>query len=266
MPEVIFNGADGRLEGRYHHATERDAPLAVVLHPHPLHGGTMNNRIVYDIYHMFVKRGFSVLRFNFRGVGRSQESFDHGQGELRDAAAALDWMQLYNPNAKGVWVAGISFGAWIGMQLLMRRPEIQGFISVALPANLYDFSFLAPCPSSGLIVNGDRDTLVTVESVEKLVEKLKQQRGLEMGMEILPGADHFFTGCLDRLNETIESYLDMRLKAIEEEAKATTGRKAAKAKPASDKADGDDAEDGDEDDASSDNDADDKDEVVAKAG
>jgi alpha/beta superfamily hydrolase len=231
MPEVIFNGADGRLEGRYHHAAERDAPLAVVLHPHPLHGGTMNNRIVYDIYHMFVNRGFSVLRFNFRGVGRSQESFDHGQGELRDAAAALDWMQLYNPNAKGVWVAGISFGAWIGMQLLMRRPEIQGFISAALPANLYDFSFLAPCPSSGLIVNGDRDTLVTVESVEKLVEKLKLQRGLDMALEIMPGADHFFTGCLDQLNEIIETYLDKRLEEIANmEQTHSGGRRAPKVK------------------------------------
>ncbi|MDH3659120.1 MAG: alpha/beta hydrolase [Alphaproteobacteria bacterium] len=266
MPEVIFNGADGRLEGRYHHATERDAPLAVVLHPHPLHGGTMNNRIVYDIYHMFVKRGFSVLRFNFRGVGRSQESFDHGQGELRDAAAALDWMQLYNPNAKGVWVAGISFGAWIGMQLLMRRPEIQGFISAALPANLYDFSFLAPCPSSGLIVNGDRDTLVTVESVEKLVEKLKLQRGLEMGLEIMPGADHFFTGYLDRLNEVIEDYLDMRLAAIAEEAKAPTGRKPAKAKPATDKAVADDAEEADDQAPAGEDDAETEDEIVAKAG
>ncbi len=235
MPEVIFNGADGRLEGRYHHGTERDAPLAVVLHPHPLHGGTMNNRIVYDIYHMFVNRGFSVLRFNFRGVGRSQESFDHGQGELRDAAAALDWMQLYNPNAKGVWVAGISFGAWIGMQLLMRRPEIQGFISAALPANLYDFSFLAPCPSSGLIVNGDRDSLVTVESVEKLVEKLKQQRGLDMAMEIMPGADHFFTGCLDQLNQIIETYLDRRLDEIAKmEQTHSGGRRAPKVKPATD--------------------------------
>jgi alpha/beta superfamily hydrolase len=262
MPEVIFNGADGRLEGRYHHGTERDAPLAVVLHPHPLHGGTMNNRIVYDMYHMFVRRGFSVLRFNFRGVGRSQESFDHGQGELRDAAAALDWMQLYNPNARGVWVAGISFGAWIGMQLLMRRPEIQGFISAALPANLYDFSFLAPCPSSGLIVNGDRDTLVTVDSVEKLVEKLKQQRGLEIGMEIMPGADHFFTGCLDQLNEIVEGYLDMRLAAIAEEAKAPLGRKAKGKTAADDEADSDDDGDAD-DDAAADQD---DDEVVAKAG
>jgi hypothetical protein len=220
MPEVIFNGADGRLEGRYHHGPTSTAPLAIVLHPHPLHGGTMNNRIVYDIYQMFVRRGFSVLRFNFRGVGRSQESFDHGQGELRDAAAALDWMQLYNANSTGVWVAGISFGAWIGMQLLMRRPEIRGFISVSLPANLYDFSFLAPCPSSGLIVNGDQDSLVPPESVAKLVQKLSQQRGIKIDLKIIPGADHFFTGQLDQLSEVIETYLGNALQAEAEHALA----------------------------------------------
>ena len=270
MPEVIFNGADGRLEGRYHHATERDAPLAVVLHPHPLHGGTMNNRIVYDIYHMFVKRGFSVLRFNFRGVGRSQESsFDHGHRRIvaTRLPRSTGCTDSINPErASACWVAGFSFGAWIGMQLLMRRPEIQGFISVALPANLYDFSFLAPCPSSGLIVNGDRDTLVTVESVEKLVEKLKLQRGLEMGMEILPGADHFFTGCLDRLNDTIENYLDMRLAAIEEEAKAPTGRRSSKAKSASETPDADDTEEEADGDGSPEDDTESNDEVVAKAG
>jgi alpha/beta superfamily hydrolase len=236
MPEVIFNGADGRLEGRYHHAKDRDAPLAIVLHPHPLHGGTMNTRIVYDIYHMFVRRGFSALRFNFRGVGRSQESFDHGQGELRDAAAALDWMQLYNPNSRGVWVAGISFGAWIGMQLLMRRPEIEGFISVALPANLYDFTFLAPCPSSGLIVNGDRDTLVTTDSVEKLVQKLSQQRGLDIGLDLIPGADHFFTGYLERLNESIEAYLVKRLGPVPDGPVTGSGEMPKESKAAVDRA------------------------------
>ena len=92
--------------------------MALVLHPHPLHGGTMNNKVVYTLYQTFVRRGFSTLRFNFRGVGRSQGSFDRGEGELADAAAALDWLQSYNPNAASCWVAGYSFGAWIGMQLL----------------------------------------------------------------------------------------------------------------------------------------------------
>jgi len=220
MPEVIFNGADGRLEGRYHHGRGSTAPLALILHPHPLHGGTMNNKVVYDLFHMFARRGYSVLRFNFRGVGRSQESFDHGQGELRDAAAALDWMQQYNPNSSGCWVAGFSFGAWIGMQLLMRRPEVHGFISVALPANMYDFSFLAPCPSSGLIVHGEKDTLVPPESVAKLVQKLSQQRGIKIDLELIPGADHFFTGCLEQLDAVVESYLEQALSPTPQKAVA----------------------------------------------
>jgi uncharacterized protein len=213
MPEVIFNGADGRLEGRYHHGKGGTAPLAVILHPHPLHGGTMNNKIVYDLFHVFARRGFSVLRFNFRGVGRSQGSFDHGQGELRDAAAALDWMQSYSPNSSSCWVAGISFGAWIGMQLLMRRPEVHGFISVSLPANMYDFSFLAPCPSSGLMVHGGNDTVVPAESVSKLVQKLSQQRGIKIDLDVIPDADHFFSGHLKQLVGAVDRYVDRALQA-----------------------------------------------------
>ena len=90
MPEVIFNGPDGRLEGRYHHSKTTNAPIALLLHPHPQYGGTMNNRVVYQLYHAFTQRGFSVLRFNFRGVGRSQGAYDEGIGELSDAASALD--------------------------------------------------------------------------------------------------------------------------------------------------------------------------------
>ncbi len=106
MPEVTLNGPDGRLEGRYHHSKTANAPIALLLHPHPQHGGTMNNRLVYTMYQAFVRRGFSALRFNFRGVGRSQAEFDNGQGELSDAAAALDWMQGHNPNAGGCWIGG----------------------------------------------------------------------------------------------------------------------------------------------------------------
>ena len=89
MPEVMFAGPDGRLEGRYHHSKQPNAPVALVLHPHPLHGGTMNNRVVHALYGRFQDMGFSVLRFNFRGVGRSQGRYDGGIGEISDAAAAL---------------------------------------------------------------------------------------------------------------------------------------------------------------------------------
>ena len=172
MPEVIFNGPEGRLEGRYQPGKEPNAPIAIVLHPHPQFGGTMNNQIVYNLFYMFAERGFSVLRFNSRGVGRSQGVFDHGIGELSDAAAALDWLQIINRESRGCWIAGFSFGAWIGMQLLMRRPEVEGFISVSPPENLYDFSFLAPCPSSGLIIHGDKDRVAPPSSVQKLVDAI----------------------------------------------------------------------------------------------
>ena len=218
MPEVIFNGPDGRLEGRYHHNADATGPLAVILHPHPQHGGSMNNRVVYELYQIFKKRNFSTLRFNFRGVGRSQGAYSRGEGELSDAAAALDWMQTLKPDAKDVWVAGYSFGAWIGMQLLMRRPEITSFVSVAPPANMYDFSFLAPCPSSGLFLSGDKDDIVPADSIETLVGKLRQQRGIEIDHHTIAGANHFYHDRLGEMEKLVGDYLDTAMAPKPEEA------------------------------------------------
>ena len=218
MPELSMNGPAGRLEARYHHEPASDSPIALILHPHPQFGGTMNNQVVYNLYHTFAARGFSVLRFNFRGVGRSQGYWDGGPGELADAASALDWLQLVKPDAKSCWIAGVSFGTWIAMQLLMRRPEAEGFICVAPPSNLYDFSFLAPCPSSGLMINGDMDRVVPSNSVAELTAKLKTQRGIKIDHEIVPGANHFFEGRMDELTEHIGRYIEERMAAKETES------------------------------------------------
>jgi len=212
MPDVILNGPEGRLEGRYTHSKTENAPIALVLHPDPRHGGTMNNKVVYNTYHAFARNGFSVLRINFRGVGRSQGTFDSGIGELSDAASALDWLQSVNPNAPGCWIAGFSFGAWISMQLLMRRPEIEGFISIAPPANHYDFSFLAPCPSSGLIMQGGADDIVPESAAAKLVTKLSAQKNITVDYNIIPEADHFFTNNLPQMTLTVSNYIAQRLK------------------------------------------------------
>ncbi len=211
MPEVIFAGPEGRLEGRYHPHSDRDAPIALILHPHPKFGGTMNNPATHALHYAFRDLGFTVMRFNFRGVGRSQGEFDQGIGELSDAASALDYLQAMNQNATACWVAGISFGAWIGMQLLMRRPEISGFISVSPPANLYDFSFLAPCPSSGLIINGAADRIVPLEEVEKLAAKLKAQRGITVTHQVVPDANHFFEKGMEELVSSVKDYVRQRI-------------------------------------------------------
>ena len=211
MAEVIFNGPDGRLEGRYHQSKKPDAPIAIVLHPHPLHGGNMNNRVVFSMFNNFVERGFSVLRFNFRGVGRSQGAFDNGVGELSDAAYAFDWMQQFNSNSPFCWIGGYSFGALISMQLMMRRPEIEGFVSISPPAGKEDFSFLAPCPSSGLIIHGDKDTHVPLDAVKKLAQKLDGQKNISVNLSIVKGADHFYKDNMDNLSKEVASYLDNSL-------------------------------------------------------
>lgn len=211
MAEVIFNGPDGRLEGRYHQSKKPNAPIAIVLHPHPLHGGNMNNRVVFIMFNNFVERGFSVLRFNFRGVGRSQGAFDNGVGELSDAAYAFDWMQQFNSNSPFCWIGGYSFGALISMQLMMRRPEIEGFVSISPPAGTEDFSFLAPCPSSGLIIHGDKDTHVPLDAVKKLAQKLDGQKNISVNLSTVKGADHFYKDNMDNLSKEVASYLDNSL-------------------------------------------------------
>ena len=208
MPEVIFNGPDGRLEGRYHPSADPQAPCALVLPPHPKAGGHMDHRIPVAMYEQYKRRGFSVLRFNFRGVGRSVGVYDNGAGELQDAAYALDYMQSFNQNAPFSWVSGYSFGAWIGMQLLMRRPEVAGFIAMSLPTNTYDFAFLAPCPASGLVTYGTEDPIVPADDVDRVVSKIRVQKGHEIETMRIEGADHFYTDHLEIAMEVIEDYLD----------------------------------------------------------
>jgi uncharacterized protein len=225
MPEIIINGSEGRLEGRYHHSDQKGAPVVLVLHPHPLYGGTMNNKIVYRLYHTFAQNGFSVLRFNFRGVGKSQGKYDEGVGELTDAATALDWLQLQNPDAMTCWISGFSFGAWISLQLLMRRPEIEGFVAVSPPANLYDFSFLSPCPAAGLITQGDRDDVVTEESVSKLAGKLGAQHGSNIEYKQIAGADHYYRGVEEQLDAVVGEYVLRRMQDFKQKRKVRPDRK-----------------------------------------
>jgi len=225
MPEIIINGSEGRLEGRYHHSDQKGAPVVLVLHPHPVYGGTMNNKIVYRLYHTFAQNGFSVLRFNFRGVGKSQGKYDDGVGELTDAATALDWLQLQNPDAMTCWISGFSFGAWIALQLLMRRPEIEGFVAVSPPANLYDFSFLSPCPAAGLITQGDRDDVVTEESVSKLAHKLGGQSGSQVEYKGISGADHYYRGVEGDLDAVVGDYVLRRMQDFKQKRKVRPDRK-----------------------------------------
>ena len=191
MASVIIPGPEGRLEGKYQQINNANG-IALLLHPHPEFGGSMNNKPMIALFNLFVEKQFSTVRFNFRGVGNSQGQHDGQEGELCDAASVLDWIQSLNTGTTECWICGLSFGAWIGMQLLMRRPEITRFVSVAPPAGKYDFSFLAPCPTSGMMVLGSKDTEIAQDSVPSLVKKISNDRPIDVEFAKIKNADHFF--------------------------------------------------------------------------
>jgi len=212
MVDLLISGPEGKIEAKYSHSKDDKSPIALILHPDPTKGGTMNTKIVFELYKIFVKNGFSTIRFNFRGVGKSEGAFDDGEGELSDAAGVLDWLQQYNTNSKICWVAGFSFGAWVAMQLLMRRPEINGFVCVSPPANLRDFSFLAPCPSSGLIVHGDKDNIASFDSAKILSEKLQKQKKVDILFKTIKGADHFYENFKEDFISIVDDYINEKIK------------------------------------------------------
>jgi alpha/beta superfamily hydrolase len=207
MREVELTGPDGRLEGRYQEGGGGSAPLALVLHPHPMAGGEMSNPVVAGLARTFAARGFSVLCFNFRGVGGSEGAFDGGPGELADAAAALAWLRAAGTAASECWIAGYSFGAWIGLQLVKQASGIAGFVAVSPPPNHFDFSFLAPCPAPGLIVQGGRDAIAPAAEVERLVAEL----GAVVEYVRVEAADHFWMNDLAEVERRTGDYVDRRL-------------------------------------------------------
>ena len=139
MTEVLINGSQGKLQGYYKHI-ENSKSIALILHPRNCIENSMDNNVVLSLFDIYSKKGFSTLRINFRGIQKSEgETEEDGLGELSDAATALDWLQEQNQDINNCWIGGIDFGAWIGSQLLMRRPEIVGFINVATPIKDFDF-------------------------------------------------------------------------------------------------------------------------------
>jgi len=212
--EIFIPGPSGRIQAKYIKNKQLGSPIALVLQPHPQYGGTMNNRIVYETYNCFYKNGFSVIRINFRGVEKSDGIFDNGQGELSDAAAALDWLEKENPGYSQCWVAGFSFGSLICMQLIMRRPEVNKFIAISPQPNVYDFTFLAPCPISGLVTYGKSDELVPEDSILNLKKRLSSQKNIEVKFDSISNANHFYKKKEKELSECIDRYLKDKISIL----------------------------------------------------
>lgn len=204
MAEIFFTGPAGRIECRFHRSENPRSPLVLVCSGSPLGGETMNSRLTYTLFQAFVNMGFSVMRFNYRGVGKSEGAADGtSAGEVADGIAILEYLQNLDFEMNTCWLAGWDFGAYVAAQILMRRPEVRGFVFVAPPLNQYNFDFLTPCPASGLIIQGEKDEVVSEPNVALLAEQLSQHKLINIVYRLLPRGNHLFTTTLKQLYETV---------------------------------------------------------------
>ncbi len=212
MPAVFIPGSCGRIEARHHVADKAVAPMALVLHPNPQFGGSMNTLLVYTLFTVFQDMGCHVLRFNYRGVGRSVGDFVADTRIVEDAAAVWAWMREQHPESAGTWIAGFSLGAWIGLQLGGRLQGLDGCIAVAPPVNKLDFSSIEPLTVPHLVIHGTEDALVPQLDVQRFVERRAGAGGLDWTLRFVNGASHFFENQQEEVACVASQWLAPRLK------------------------------------------------------
>jgi len=196
---LLLDGPAGKLEALWEEPSGAQAHFAgLVCHPHPLYGGTLHNKVVHHTSLALQERGLPVLRFNFRGAGKSQGKHDHGRGEADDVRAALDWLAAERPGA-GIVLAGFSFGAWVGLRVGCGDRRVRALVGVGMPADSSDLGYLTGCAKPKLIVQGTRDQYGRRDSVERVVKAAAGPKELIW----VEGADHFFTGHLVELRRAI---------------------------------------------------------------
>ena len=189
----------------------RDGPakgVALVLHPHPLGGGTMHNKVVFRAASALNDAGLLTLRINFRGVGQSSGTHDFGIGELEDARAGLDYLAQQYPDQQ-IAVCGFSFGARMGMEVGLEDERVKLLISIGTPIDKYDFGFLEQCRKPLLLIHGERDEFGNVNQLRKLIDKVAQNCPVQL--VVVPNADHFFKGSLDQVKQAISEWITSQL-------------------------------------------------------
>ena len=202
----FLEGPSGRLEALLNEGSAGASHAALVCHPHPLFGGTMHNKVAFHAMKALNSFGFPVLRFNFRGSGLSGGEHDHGEGEIDDVTAAVEW--LHSEFHLPIIFAGFSFGAAVGLEAVCLDERVQAAIALGLPVSgtedrNYDFHFLQHCAKPKLFVSGSRDQFGSPERLKEVVEFVREPKHLV----IIEAADHFFEGRLREMRDTIESWV-----------------------------------------------------------
>ena len=198
---TFFEGPAGRIEAILREAAP-GARVAIVCHPHPLFGGTMHNKVVFRIARAFQEAGFSVLRFNFRGTGRSEGQHDEGRGEQDDLRAAIAFIEQKFAGAE-IWLAGFSFGSMVMLRAACGDRRIRALVAAGAPVAKYDFNHLAGCDQPKLFVQGALDEYGPPAELTRFVERLAGPKALK----IIAGADHFFEGHLPELAQAVAEFI-----------------------------------------------------------
>lgn len=200
---LFLAGPAGRLEAMLWTSRLKEPPLAaVVCHPHPVYGGTLHNKVVFQAAKTLHGLGLPVLRFNFRGAGRSEGTHDQGRGEIEDVRAALDYL-ADQYRGRPLLLAGFSFGAWVGLRAGCTDPRVEAVVGLGIPVNDSDFEFLRRCQKPKLFVHGTQDQFGARDKVVELFEELPGRKRLTL----VEGADHFFAGKLAQVDAAIREWM-----------------------------------------------------------
>jgi hypothetical protein len=194
----------GQLEAILKEPPARSQGVALVLHPHPLGGGTMHNKVVFRAAAALNDAGLLVLRINFRGVGQSTGEHDEGRGEQEDVRAGLNYLVENYPEER-ITLCGFSFGARVGLEVGMAVERVTRLIAIGAPVDKYDFSFLEGCRKPVLFVHGDHDEYGKLDRLQELVDRVSPHAQVEL--RIIKGAGHFFDNQLDELKQVITEWV-----------------------------------------------------------
>ncbi len=215
--KVSIKSSGGYLDGIFSPSKSGDNKnLALLLHPHPEYDGNMHSKVVYTMHKAFKEQDFATLRFNFRGVGASEGNYDDGVGELIDSTSSIDWLVENCRDYDRIWVAGFSFGAYIALQLMMRRLEVSRFISVGTPVTMFDIYFAYPATVDGMFIHGEKDEIISLKKADKAIKKIMRSKDRDIKCEIIPDASHFFDNKLDVFEKTLKKYIVESLKKEKE--------------------------------------------------
>jgi len=209
MVDVIITGESGKLHAVYHKSEQESAPLAVILSGSPRQKCHMNDRVSYAMFRAFMDAGFSVVRFNYRGVNDSEGAIGTTADNMLDIATVVDWIQNKNEDSEKIWLAGHQLGAWYVLQMLMRRPEISGFALVSPDVSVSDYSFLSPRPNRGLLLQGANEGDEASIFGTHLTQILKKQAQISLETIRIKNADATYSqpGDLRQMYNDLKAYV-----------------------------------------------------------